>query len=142
MNSIESTIGKVIVGKILPDEDIIDAIKEMVIEHDFKSGLVNAIGALKKTTIGYFNIETKEYEFKTIEEDVELVSCMGNVSFNQEVPIIHLHVVLGKKDYGLFGGHLSQPSIVSVTGEVFIYKINDKLMRSEDSRFGLSLLNI
>ncbi len=126
----------------MPDEDIIDAIKEMVIKHDIKSGLVTIIGALKKATIGYFHIKSKEYEFKTVDEDVELISCMGNISYDNEGPIVHLHVSLGKSDYSVFGGHLSQPSLVSITAEVHIYETNEKLMRSMDSRFGLSLLNI
>ncbi|MBN1802769.1 MAG: DNA-binding protein [Candidatus Lokiarchaeota archaeon] len=142
MNSIECNIGRVIVGKILPDEDIIDAIKEMVLKHDIKSGLVNVIGALKKTTIGYFDIEIKNYKFKTLDEDVELISCMGNVSYDHAGPIVHLHVSLGKNDFNVIGGHLSQPSIVSITAEVLIYEINHKLTRSTDPMFGLSLLNL
>ena len=53
MKSIEATIGRVIVGKIMPNEDIIDAITEIVKKYDIKAGLVNVIGALKKFTIGY-----------------------------------------------------------------------------------------
>ena len=67
---------------------------------------------------------------------------MGNVSYKEGEPVIHLHITLGRENYSLFGGHLSQPSIVSVTGEVYIYEIADKLERAEDSKTGLSLLNI
>ncbi|MHA1148484.1 MAG: PPC domain-containing DNA-binding protein [Promethearchaeota archaeon] len=142
MKSIETTIGRVIVAKLMPDEEIIDSIKELVKNHNIKAGLINLIGALKKITIGYFNLETKEYNLKTFEEDVELISCMGNVSYKEDEPIIHLHIVLGRDDYSLFGGHLSQPSIISVTGEVYIYEIDRKLERALDSATNLSLLDI
>ena len=142
MNSIETKVELAIVGRIFPDEDIIDVITKIVKKYDIKSGLVNVIGALKQVTIGFFNLKTKKYNFKTFDEEVELISCMGNISYKDEEPIIHLHVSIGREDFTLMGGHLSQPSIVSITGEVYIFEIEDKLMRSEDPEFGLSLLNL
>ncbi|MFX1481405.1 MAG: PPC domain-containing DNA-binding protein, partial [Promethearchaeota archaeon] len=99
-------------------------------------------GALKKFTLGYFDFPSKEYLRKQFDMYVELVSCMGNISFIEGEPIVHLHATLGTKDYTLLGGHLFQPSIVSITGEVYIYEIDKKLSRAEDSRLGLTLLNI
>ena len=142
MKSIETTIGRVIVAKLMPDEDVIDSIKELVKTYNIKAGLINLIGALKKITVWYFDLETKEYNLKTFEEDVELISCMGNISYKEDEPIVHLHIVLGREDYSLFGGHLSQPSIISVTGEVYIYEIDKKLERAVDSATNLSLLDI
>ena len=126
----------------MPDEDLIDAIKEIVKKHNIKAGLINVIGALKKFTVGYFDLNTKEYKFKTFEEDVELISSMGNISYKDGEPIIHMHISVGKDDYGIIGGHLSQPSIISITGEVYIYEIAQKLNRVNDPQFNLSLLEI
>ena len=142
MKSIESNIGRVIVGRVMPDEDVIDSITKLVKDYKIKAGLVNVIGALKRFTIGYFDLKTKEYNFKTFEEDVELIACMGNISYKDGEPIVHLHITLGREDYSLIGGHLSKPSIVSVTGEVYIYEISDELNRAEDSLTGLSLLDL
>lgn len=142
MKSIETTIGRVIVAKLMPGEDVLDSLKELVSKHSIKAGLINLIGALSKITIGYFDLETKEYNLQTFEEDVELISCMGNVSYKEGEPIIHLHIVLGRGDYSLFGGHLSQPSIISVTGEVYIYEIETQLERAVDSDTNLSLLDL
>ncbi len=142
MKSKETTVGRVIIAKIEPNEDIFDAIKEIIKKHNVKSGLLNVIGALKQFTIGFFNIDTKEYNFKTFDEDVELISCMGNISFKDKEPIIHLHVSVGKDDYGIIGGHLSQPSIVSITAEVYIYEINQTVLRANDPQFDLSLLDL
>jgi len=142
MKSIETNIGRVIVARVMPDEDLIDAIKVLVKEYDIKGGLINAIGAFKKFTIGYFDLNTKEYNLKTFEEDVELISCMGNISYKDGEPIIHIHISVGKGDYNLNGGHLSQPSIISITAEVFIYEINQKLNRVNEPPFNLSLLEL
>ncbi len=142
MKSIQTNIKRVIVGKVEPDEDLIDSIIQMIKIHNLKSGLINCIGALKKYTLGYLDIDSKEYLKKTFDEYVELVSCMGNISFKDGEPIVHLHISIGTKDYNIFGGHLFQPSIVSITGEVYIFEIDKKLNRVIDPRFDLSLLDI
>ena len=142
MKSTETAVGRVIVAKIEPSEDLFDAIKELIKKHKIKSGLINVIGALKQFTIGYFDIEKKKYNFKTFDEDIELISCMGNIAFKDNEPIIHLHVSVGKDDYSIIGGHLSQPSVVSITAEVYIYEINQTLTRANDPQFDLSLLDL
>ena len=142
MRSIEAKIKRIIVGKVEPDEDLIDAITKMVQNHNVQSGLINCIGALKKFTIGYFNIDTKIYERKTFEENIELVSCIGNIAFKDGEPIVHLHISIGNRDYSMMGGHLFQPSIVSITGEVYIFEIDQKLYREPDPKLNLSLLNL
>ena len=142
MKSTETAVGRVIVAKIEPNEDLFDAIKELIKKHKIKSGLISVIGALKQFTIGYFDIEKKKYNFKTFDEDIELISCMGNIAFKDNEPIIHLHVSVGKDDYSIIGGHLSQPSVVSITAEVYIYEINQTLTRANDPQFDLSLLDL
>ncbi|MFX1430919.1 MAG: PCC domain-containing protein, partial [Promethearchaeota archaeon] len=52
------------------------------------------------------------------------------------------HVTLGRRDYSVIGGHLSQPSIISVTCEVKIIEMDQKLKRVDDPQFNLSLLDI
>ncbi len=142
MKTVETLINRVIIVKIQPEEDIIDSIIEIVRKYNIKSGLINIIGALKKTTIGYFDIKKKEYEFNTIKENVELVSCMGNIAFKNGEPIVHLHAIVGKEDYSLIGGHLGQPSIISITGEAYIYETNIKIERLHNEEYKVSLLNI
>jgi len=138
----ETKIKRIIVGKVEPNEDLIDCIIAMVKKHNVNSGLINCIGALKKFTIGYFDIETKKYLTSTINEYVELVSCMGNISFMDGDPIIHLHLTIGTREYNLKGGHLFQPCIVSITSEVYILEIDKKISRAKDPQLGLSLLDI
>ena len=142
MNNILTDNGRVIVGKVLPNEDLIDAIRELAIKNEIISGFVNIIGALKKVTLGFFDINKKEYLLKTFEEPLELISCMGNIAYSGDEPIIHLHVTLGREDLSVIGGHLSQPSIISITGEVVIHEIKKKMTRAEDPQSRLKLLDL
>jgi len=142
LKSIETRSERIIIGKVEPDEDLMDSIIKMVKKHNIKSGFINGIGALKKFTLGYFEIDTKNYKMETFNENVELITCMGNITYKDDEPIIHLHVSLGRRDYSIIGGHLSKPSIVSVTGEVSIFETDKKFYRANDPQFDLSLLNV
>jgi len=142
LKSIDAKASRVIVGKVEPDEDLIDAITKLVKTYNIKAGLLNCIGAFKKFTIGYFDLDKKEYKLETFYENVELVSCLGNIAYKNGKPIIHAHVSVGRPDFSIIGGHLSQPSIISVTGEIYILEIDQKLNRSLDPQFNLFLLNI
>lgn len=142
LKSIDAKVSRVIVGKVEPNEDLIDAITKLVKTYNIKAGLLNCIGAFKKFTIGYFDLDKKEYKLETFDENVELVSCLGNIAYKNGKPIIHAHVSVGRPDFSIIGGHLSQPSIISVTGEIYILEIDQKLNRSLDPQFNLFLLNI
>lgn len=142
MQSIETKAERVIVAKLELGEDLIEKVTQIVKNHEIKAGLVNIIGAFNKFTLGFFDLSKNDYNFKTFEEDVELLSCMGNIAYKNGEPMIHLHATIGREDYSVIGGHLSQPSIISVTGEVYIYEIAIQLNRTTDSKFGLSLLNL
>ncbi|UCC19981.1 MAG: DNA-binding protein [Promethearchaeota archaeon] len=142
MKSIETRSKRIIVAKVEPDEDLINSVIKLVKKYDIKSGFIKCIGALKKFTIGFYDISSKNYKMKTFDEYVELISCIGNISYKNKEPIVHLHVTLGRNDYSVIGGHLSIPSIISITGEVQIVEIDQKLSRADDPRFDLSLLNI
>lgn len=142
MKSIETKSKRIIIAKVEPNEDLINSIITLVKKYDIKSGIITCIGALKKFTIGFYDINSKNYNLKTFEEYVELISCIGNISYKDKEPIIHLHVSLGRSDFSVIGGHISLPSIVSVTCEVKIFEIDQKLFRAEDSQFNLSLLNL
>ena len=67
---------------------------------------------------------------------------MGNVTYRDGEPLIHIHISVGRSDYSVLGGHLGKPSVVSITGEVSIFEIDQKLNREVDPKFNLSLLTI
>lgn len=142
MKSLDTKIKRIIIGKVEPEEDLMDSIMKIIEKHNIKSGFINCIGALKLFTIGFFELDSKKYKIETFTENVELITCMGNITYKDNEPIIHLHVSLGRKDYSVIGGHLTKPSIVSVTGEVSIFETEKNITRVNDPKFNLSLLNI
>ena len=66
-----------------------------------------AVGALSSVRLGWFNWESKQDEPSvTLDEQVELLSLIGNVVVKGGRPVVHAHAVIGRKDGSAHGGHL------------------------------------
>ena len=142
MKDLETKISRVIVVKLEPGDDLLTSLSKIIKKYKIKSGFINCIGALKQFTLGYYDLDLNEYQMKTFRENIELVSCMGSISYRDGEPIIHIHISIGRRDYSVLGGHLGKPSIVSITGEVSIFEIDKKLNREIDPQSGLALLKL
>jgi predicted DNA-binding protein with PD1-like motif len=72
-----------------------------------------AIGALSYAKLGWFNWETKEYDPACVlDEQVELLSLIGDIALREGEPQLHAHVVVGRSDGTAHGGHLLEPTTI------------------------------
>ena len=142
LKDLETKITRVIVVKLEPGDDLLTSLSKIAKTYRIKSGFINCIGALKQFTLGYYDLDLNEYIMETFSENVELVSCIGSLAYEDEEPIIHIHISVGRRDYSVLGGHLGKPSIVSITGEVSIFEIDKKLNREINPKFGLALMKL
>ncbi len=137
---------RIIIARLYEDEDIIESIVDLTRQYNIKGGLINGIGAIKFATLRFYNQETQEYENKEFNEDLEVTSLMGNISWlknsKESDPIIHVHVNLGKKDCSVIGGHLASKTIVGPTLEVYIFETDEEIHRSLDEKLNLTLLDL
>lgn len=101
---------------------------------------ISAIGALKNPVIAYFNVKTKKYQSKTFKGVYQLLALNGNLSFIQDKPFLHLHAVLGDRQYRAMGGCLVKAT-VGVTAEIAITPITTRAARSLDESFDLNLIH-
>lgn len=140
------TSKRVIIARLFKGEDILQSIENLVVKYNIKGGMVAGIGAVEKATLKFFNVGTKKYEFHKIEEELEVTSLVGNISWRKDVqekqPVVHIHLNLGKKDLSVIGGHCDTPTIVSATLEVYIYETDDVIQRSHDDLTDLVLLDL
>jgi predicted DNA-binding protein with PD1-like motif len=97
------------------------------------------IGAFSRVTLGYFDLETRDYLRISIEEQVEVLSLAGNVALAGREPKLHAHVVVGKRDGTAHGGHLLDAR-VRPTLEVVAVESPGHLRRHMDEATGLPLL--
>lgn len=99
-----------------------------------------AIGALSEVTLGWYNIDEKKYEKIPLREQVEVLSCVGNVALDKGQPKVHAHLVVGKRDGTAHGGHLLQ-ALVRPTLEVMLFESPAELRRQMDEASGLALIS-
>ncbi|HET8649178.1 MAG TPA: PPC domain-containing DNA-binding protein [Gemmatimonadales bacterium] len=101
-----------------------------------------AIGAFQRVTLGYFERDRKKYRRIPLDEQVEVVSLIGNVALaGDDRPRIHAHVVVGRSDGHACGGHLLE-GIVWPTLEVVLSESPLHLRRRLDPETGLALLEL
>ncbi|MHA1135240.1 MAG: PPC domain-containing DNA-binding protein [Candidatus Thorarchaeota archaeon] len=133
--------GRVIVIRLEPGEDILKSIEKIVAENKLLSGHLSLIGAVSKVHLGYFDLHEKVYKDFTIDEDLEIVSCVGNISRLKEDYVVHAHVVASDVDGKCYAGHLMEGCVVSVTIEIVITEFTE-MSRARDEATGLNLLDL
>jgi predicted DNA-binding protein with PD1-like motif len=109
-------------------------------EQKLSAASFEAIGALSSVRLGWFSWESKKYEpVVTLDEQVELLSLIGDIALNDNKPVVHAHVVIGKKDGTAHGGHLLEAHI-RPTCEVVLTESPVHLQKRIDPESGLALI--
>ncbi len=98
-----------------------------------------AIGALSDVTLGYFNWTKKTFDKISIQEQVEVLSLVGNIVFDNGDPKLHAHVVIGKSDGTAHGGHFLEGHVRPIL-EVILVESPSHLHRKMDKETGLALI--
>ena len=60
-------------------EEVVGAIKDLVVEQGFQSGSVCGIGGIEAVVLGYYDLDTKTYHKKELSGRYELVSLVGAI---------------------------------------------------------------
>lgn len=100
------------------------------------------IGAFRRVTLGFFDWETKDYKRIPVEEQVEVVSLVGDITLGEDdKPALHPHVVVSRSDGTALGGHLLEGE-VRPTLEVVLHEAPAHLKRHKDPETGLALIRV
>jgi predicted DNA-binding protein with PD1-like motif len=121
-------------------DEAIRALTSFATEHRVKATQFTAIGAFSRVVVAYFDWTTKEYRHVPIDEQVEVLSLVGDISLEGATPKVHAHVVLGKADATAHGGHLIEGH-VRPTLEVVLTEAPRHLHRRFDRVSGLNLID-
>lgn len=121
-------------------EEVMSRLQRFCEEQNLSAARFSAIGAFSTATLGYFDWNRKEYEEIPVNEQVEVLSLLGDVAIYEDTPKLHAHVVLGKRDGNACGGHLLE-AYVRPTLEVLIIESPAHLRRCLDPESGLPLIN-
>jgi len=122
--------------RLLPEENIIHEIKKACKKHNIVTGIViSAVGQFKSATLGYFK-NKGDYTDQMFNRPLEILSITGNILYQENDYMLHLHTVLSDEKKQAIGGHLINGTI-SVTAEIVILKTSIKISRKYNDETGL-----
>jgi predicted DNA-binding protein with PD1-like motif len=97
-------------------------------------------GAFSDAVLGFFDWETKDYRRIPVNEQVEVVSLLGDIALGPNgTPALHPHVVVSRADGVAMGGHLLEAH-VRPTLEVVLTESPRHLHKRKDRDSGLALI--
>jgi uncharacterized protein len=120
-------------------EEVVSSITGFALQLSLASSGVTGIGGFQRVRLGFFDYERSGFRENVIDEQVELLSLVGNIADEEGTPHLHAHVVLGRYDATTRGGHLVE-AVVRPTMELVIVEYPEHLQRRHDKKTGLVLL--
>ncbi len=123
-------------------DELAQGLKDFAIGQDLSAASFTAIGALSAAELGWFDWCDKKYHTSVnLDEQIELLSLVGDIAIKDGNPAIHAHVVVGKKDGTAHGGHLLKAQ-VRPTCEVILTESPAHLRKEIDAEAGIALIKL
>jgi uncharacterized protein len=123
-------------------DELAEGLLQFAKQHKLSAASFKAVGALSAVRLGWFSWESKKYEPSvTLDEQVELLSLIGDVALKDGEPVVHAHAVIGRKDGTAHGGHLLKAHI-RPTCEVVLTESPTHLQKFIDPQSGLALIKL
>ncbi len=120
-------------------DEVVSALEDFAAHQQLEASRLTAIGAFMRCTLGYFDWEKKDYLRIPVDEQVEVLSLVGDITLDEGKPKLHAHVVVGRRDGSTRGGHLLEAH-VRPTLEVLLTDSPAHLARAFDPESGLALI--
>ena len=121
-------------------DELARGLSEFASAKNLSAASFRAVGALSSVRLAWYNWESKKYDPSvTLDEQLELLSLIGDVALKDGKPVVHSHMVVGKKDGTAHGGHLLEAHI-RPTCEVVLTESPAHLQKFIDPESGLALI--
>jgi uncharacterized protein len=123
-------------------DELAAELKRFATELRLAGSSFKAIGAFSSVRLGWFNWKTKKYETSVaLDEQVELLSLIGDIALKDGKPQVHAYVVIAKSDGTAHGGHLIEAK-VRPTCEFILTESPVHLQKQIDPECGLALIRL
>lgn len=122
-------------------DDVLDCLQQLCERERITSAQLCGIGGFLRATLAYYDMEAKRYEPIDVNEQVEVLSFLGNLTEYQGKPKLHVHCVVGHRDGRTTGGHLLA-GIVRPTLELSIHELPVSLRRTDRPEIGIPLIEL
>lgn len=120
-------------------EDLLDGITEYVTGAGIRAAWLTYLGAVSRASLRYYDQDERIYRDFELDEHLEVLAGVGNVSLLDGAPFVHTHAAFAGSNGKAVGGHLNSGTAVWAL-EVRIQElIGDPLIREPDDCTSLSL---
>ena len=134
--------GHIFVGRLAHGADLLGELTRVAAEKGIRCGRVEAIGAVSRARVGYYDQAAKKYGYLEWDAPMEILALVGNISEKADAPgepFVHAHVTLADEKGMAVGGHLAEGTVVFAT-EFRIEELSGvSLVRRPDEATGLAL---
>jgi predicted DNA-binding protein with PD1-like motif len=124
----------------LKGDEALSGLTDFAIQNKISDAHFTGIGAVSSATTAWIDLQTKLYHPTVTNEQVEVLSLTGDIAAFNGKPVVHMHVVLGRRDGTTVGGHVWELN-VNPTVEVFLTANTIPLAKRADSDSGLKLID-
>lgn len=121
-------------------DEAIAELTQLARDHDLAAAQLTAIGAFRRATLGWFDRDQRRYREIPVDEQVEVLSLIGDIALADDQPKVHAHAVLGRADGSTVGGHLLSGEVWP-TLEVVLSEAPAELRKHTDPETGLALVD-
>ncbi len=130
-------IGRVLVFRLPPGMDLMDAIREQVEAAGFRSAVVLGGAASLKSAVlrnvksfpKQFPITDENRKYTPVEGPLELLALSGNLARNRDGSfMVHLHATVSGADGSVHGGHVVKGAIIFSTAEIAVAELTGMVL--------------
>lgn len=124
-----------------PGDEAAAELKSFAEREHLQAAHFTGIGAFSSVTVAWFDLKSQSYLPIQIEEQVEVLSFLGDIAEAKGKPAVHAHLCVAKRDGTAHGGHLERAT-VQPTLEVILIESPAHLRKSFRPEFGLALIDL
>ena len=122
-------------------DEIMSGLTEFAVREKLVGGHFSAIGALEHALFGWFDNTRKAFRDIPVDEQVEMISLIGDVGLVNGTPAIHAHGAVAFPDGQMRGGHILE-AVAWPTLELFFTTYPAPLVKERDDETNLFLFNL
>jgi predicted DNA-binding protein with PD1-like motif len=122
-----------------PHAEIVSTLTDFVLRNKLQSAHFTALGACSDAIIGFYDPTAHDYRRTPYQEQMEIVSLIGDAAPTAGGAGLHVHIALGLADGTMRGGHLFEAH-ASPTLELYLVASPTPVTRRHDATMNLDLI--
>ena len=124
----------------LKGDEVLSGLTDFAAKYKVADAHFTGIGAISSATTAWLDLDKKMYRPTVTNQQVEVLSLIGDIAAFNGKPVVHMHAILGRRDGTTVGGHVWELN-VNPTVEIFLTANTTPLAKRPDPDSGLKLID-